>query len=351
MTRIAFLDGLRGVAILLVLLYHAFSSRWASVLPYQDQYDYITIFHFGNYGVQLFFMVSGFVIAMTLEKCESFWSFMYRRWLRLFPAMLAATILILLTAFLFTARPYGAPDFQDAIPGLLFIEPEFFRLFFDEKQAVLEGSFWTLFVEMKFYILAGVLYFSVGSKNMILILVAMFLSTIVLEFLAPYLAASSVSNLKTWLKYLDWEYYGWFAAGALFYLHFITKSKMYWILAVLLSLVAARSLDGLLTESMVFAITIVGLFALSMFNQSIQKVLSNKVLVFFGFISYPLYLIHEQAMVSMIVQLNSVNQAIPNLLLPIVPILILVFIAWILARYIEPQIRKWIKRQLSTLKA
>ena len=138
---------------------------------------------------------------------------MLRRWLRLFPAMLVASLIILISAPLFTARPYGMPHLQDLLPSLTFIEPEFFRLFFDQK--ILEGLFWTLFVEMKFYILAGFLYFTLGQKKMIVVLVPMFFSSIVLEFASPHLSSAVSDQLHTLYHYLNWAHYGWFAAGTL----------------------------------------------------------------------------------------------------------------------------------------
>lgn len=342
-SRLHFLDGLRGIAILLVLLFHAYSNNWIGVLPYHDQYDYITLFHFGRYGVQLFFIISGFVIAMTLEKCKSFWDFMYRRWLRLFPAMLVCSIIILLSAPLFTARPYGAPRLIDLLPGVTFIEPEFFRITFGYYQKILEGSFWTLFVEMKFYILAGLLYFTMGAKKMIAILVAMFFSSIVLEFASPHLPAEIAGQLNTIYKYLNYQHYGWFATGALFYQYHRYKNIKYWIMAVLLGLVAARCLGGLPSKSMTVASTIVFLFALSLISISLQKILSNKALVFVGFISYPFYLMHEQAMISMITQVHDTYPNVPGYLLPLLPIAGIIFVSWLVARYLEPVTRELIK--------
>ena len=343
-TRLLFLDGLRGIAIFLVVLYHSFAG-WPRELPYHEQYADIFLFHFGKYGVQLFFIISGLGIAMTLEKCKSFWDFMLRRWLRLFPAMLVASLIILISAPLFTARPYGMPHLQDLLPGLTFIEPEFFRLFFDQK--ILEGLFWTLFVEMKFYILAGLLYFTLGPKKMIFVLVTMFFSSIVLKFASPHLSSAVSYQLRTLYHYLNWEHYGWFAAGSLFYQYYVNKEMRYWYAALVVALIAARCLGGLPTKSMIYASSIVFTFAYSMFHPTVQKVLSNKFLVFVGFISYPLYLVHENATVSMINQIHDAYPTVPGYLLPILPTIVMTIVAWIIAKYLEPIARKLIKQMLS----
>ena len=343
-TRLLFLDGLRGIAIVLVLLYHSFAD-WPRELPYHEQYADIFLFHFGKYGVQLFFIISGFVIAMTLEKCKSFWDFMFRRWLRLFPAMLVASLIILISAPLFPARPYGTPHLQDLLPGLTFIEPEFFRLFFD--QGILEGLFWTLFVEMKFYILAGFLYFTLGPKKMIAVLVTMFFSSIALEFASPHLSSAVSDQLHTLFYYLNWAHYGWFAAGTLFYQYYVNKEVRYWYAALVVALIAARCLGGLPTKSMIYASSLVFTFAFSMFHPTVQKVLSNKFLVFLGFISYPLYLVHENATESMINQIHDAYPIAPGYLLPVLPTIVMIVVAWIIAKYLEPITRKLIKHMLS----
>ncbi len=95
-SRIKHLDGMRGLAILLVIGYHAY-VRWEALLPYSHITKHIPVFSFGWLGVELFFMISGFVIFMTLDKSDSYLSFLRKRWLRLFPAMLIASLLLYLT--------------------------------------------------------------------------------------------------------------------------------------------------------------------------------------------------------------------------------------------------------------
>lgn len=107
--RIAHLDGFRGLAILLVISYHAF-ARWPKVTPWTTIYGTFPIFKFGWMGVQLFFVISGYVIFMTLERCTSLSEFIYKRWLRLFPAMLIGTIIVFSSAQIFYKRPAGGLD-------------------------------------------------------------------------------------------------------------------------------------------------------------------------------------------------------------------------------------------------
>lgn len=342
--RLHFLDGLRGIAILLVVLYHTYSNAWIELVPYFYPSHDLLIIKYGSHGVPLFFIISGFVISMSLEKCKNFGDFMFKRWLRLFPAMLIASLLILITSPLLSARPLGTPYAMDLIPGITFITPGFFRTIFDNQQTMLEGGFWSLFVEVKFYIVAGLLYFTIGQKRMITALVIMFLSSAVFDVMQSRLPGETATNLKLIFDSLDYEYYGWFAAGALFYRYYSSKSISSFIIALIVAFISARALGGLISLSMLFATILISIIACSMVSKTLQKLLSNKVLVFLGFISYPLYLIHENATISIIVQLHRQYDWIPVYLLSILPILAMVLISWLIARYLEPSLKKFIKK-------
>ncbi len=114
--RISFLDGLRGVAIILVVFFHAYGNPYQfGRYPYGD--TFAGVISYGWVGVQLFFMISGFVIFMTLEKCRNFQEFICRRWLRLFPAMLMCSLIIYLTVPLFPDRFLGPGFLKDLFRG------------------------------------------------------------------------------------------------------------------------------------------------------------------------------------------------------------------------------------------
>lgn len=338
------MDGLRGIAIILVFLYHAYSDQWASFTPYGASFDDIFLFRYGEYGVPLFFLISGFVIAMTLEKCQSFRQFMLRRWLRLFPAMLIATVLILLVSIVINQRPNGAPSIGDTVAGVLFIQPEFLALL-GYQHGMLETSFWSLFVEMKFYLVSGLLYFTLGLRRMIIVLVGLFFSFAIFQSVQSSLPDDVSQALARLFKYSDYQYYGWFAAGALFYQYHVSKALKYWGMGVIIGLLSARGLGGLLSGSMLFATGLVLLFAFSLNVTVLQRVLSNRLLLFFGFISYPFYLIHVSSLISMIRQLNALVPWLPHWMLPIIPIGLITLVAWAIASFLETPLRRWIKKQ------
>jgi peptidoglycan/LPS O-acetylase OafA/YrhL len=339
--RLFYLDGLRGIAILLVVLYHAYAD-WGLYMPYHLQYAGTLFFQYGHYGVQLFFMISGFVIALTLENCNGLGEFIYRRWLRLFPAMFIATLLIVLTAPLLSARPHLL-ILKDALPGLLFIDPDLINALFNFKVNSLEIPFWTLYIEFKFYALAGLLYFAFGIKKMILVIVFMFFCSVVFELIYQLLSQGLASQILSVLKFAETRQLGWFATGALFYRYFRHKNAWNLCAAVIVGLFAARSLDGIKSPAMVFASIMVMVLAMAIHNKRTQKILGNQYLVWLGFISYPLYLIHDSALVSLIVQLHDADAWVPMYLLPILPILVVMLIAWLIAQYLEPNLRMLIK--------
>lgn len=128
--RLSWLDATRGIAVLAVVLAHTldyFSDRYANFVE------------IGNAGVVLFFMCSGYVIAISLDSL-SFRRFWIRRFLRLYP-LYWCSILIFVALGLSETEAAGAILFNatmlQGIVGLPHVS----------------GIYWSLGVEISFYML------------------------------------------------------------------------------------------------------------------------------------------------------------------------------------------------------
>jgi peptidoglycan/LPS O-acetylase OafA/YrhL len=340
-SRLQYIDGLRGVAISGVVLYHSY-SRWPELVPSAATYGDFPLFFYGGYGVELFFMISGFVILMTLEKSQSFVQFMFKRWTRLFPAMLFCSVLIYLTAPLLPERPLGAIALRDFLPGLTFLPQDFWQAVIGGQQGIIEASFWTLFVEMKFYVLFGACYFLMGARKAIMGLVALFfLHSLVITLHYFSKGADSLNSelLLAFLNALGAEYYGWFAAGACFYLYTKARDRNWCYCAIAATLFSAVLFKGTHADLKIAALIFGILFILAMTRESVRKLLQSPALIFVGFISYPLYLIHENMVVALTIKLSKLAPFIPSLLTPLLPIALAGSFAWLIAKYIEPPLR------------
>ena len=85
--RLAEIDALRGVAALAVVLFH-YTTRFVELYAPAATPSFAV--PLGHYGVNLFFIISGFVIFMTLARTQRSMDFVVSRFSRLFPAYWAA---------------------------------------------------------------------------------------------------------------------------------------------------------------------------------------------------------------------------------------------------------------------
>lgn len=131
------LDGLRGVAILLVMLSHA----------------HVPMFEGAFFGVDLFFVLSGYLITslLLIEVAQAgridFWSFYRRRFFRLMPALLLFLAVYCLVAPLLW--PDAGDWYTDALVSALYLA-DYGIAFFDQPNSLLH--MWSLSVEEHFYL-------------------------------------------------------------------------------------------------------------------------------------------------------------------------------------------------------
>jgi peptidoglycan/LPS O-acetylase OafA/YrhL len=338
--RIRYLDGLRGVAILSVVLWHYTNWGYLRFFPYGAMFSAIPVLDHGWVGVNIFFLISGYVILMTLERCTSYAEFMARRWLRLFPAMLIASLCIFTFSRLLGAyTPHGQPDAVNLLPGLTFLIPTFWQTVLQRPVDELDGVFWTLYVEMGFYLIFGLLYFRLGWRAGLLALSAIWLAVLA----APPLARLTGLDIAIpWIEVLQWfgtVYFGWFVSGALFLKSNEEDSRRLFALAIFVGLISAFT-SGLWQPSDLLACTYLSgclfFFAAAQKLPLLQRALSTRFLLFAGAVSYPLYLLHNEIGIGLIA---ASPRVLPNFVWPALPILMLALMmaaAWLVARCVEP---------------
>jgi len=164
--RISILDGLRFVSILLVMLFHYYSRFYGEKYTYSI--DTSSVFHFGYLGVQLFFIISGFVITMTLMNCDRLITFFKKRFIRLVPGMLVCATLTFLIVLIFDTENLF-PDsgrLGNLLLSYTFLKPGSINEIFGSDFRYIDGAYWSLWVEITFYIVVSILYF-INKKKLL----------------------------------------------------------------------------------------------------------------------------------------------------------------------------------------
>ena len=110
-------------------------------------------------GVPVFFTISGFLISASFEKNPGLSNYFKNRALRIFPGLWICILFSILTAFLLGKinffNPITIPWLIGQFSFVQFFNPDFLRPY---GTGVLNGSLWTITVELQFYILLPLLY-------------------------------------------------------------------------------------------------------------------------------------------------------------------------------------------------
>lgn len=340
--RILVLDGLRGLAIMLVLLFHGYYI-WFEYYPYKKLYGENILFKYGSLGVQLFFLISGFVILMSVERTDKFWKFLKNRWIRLFPSMLICSLIVYCTAHFFYERPFGIPPLKSILPGITFINNSILEKIFHTDFPVLELSFWSLFVEVKFYIIFGALYFLFNRNTALGGIFLIYLSALILQLLCFGGVLTETSWMKIYIG--SFIHFGWFTAGALTYIYFYNREKKYLRMLIFTTVCSLLYLVKFQDAVMlVYLVVLCLVFYFALFWKRFGAIFSTRFFKFVGYISYPLYLLHENMLVALIIKLHHHFAELPYFLLPVLSFIFIAGIASIVAYFIEPAFQRGLKK-------
>jgi peptidoglycan/LPS O-acetylase OafA/YrhL len=248
-------------------------------------------------------------------------------------------MLILLTSAFFSARPNGAVELLNLLPGLLFIEPYWLEKLLGLPIESIESAFWSLYVEFKFYVIAAFLYFFVKDKKLAFTLFGLFLLWFISKLLVEQFDNRILYMVYALTTHLSFEYFGWFASGSCFYLFFKFEQKQWLVYGALMAIISSILLYFGHLTTMFSALAISLFFSASFVTPSIQRFLESKVLIFVGFVSYPLYLLHENMIISMSIELPKVLEGMPLIISPLFAITLVTFISLLITKYLEVPVK------------
>lgn len=294
-SNIACLDGLRGLACLLVFLAHASYAGWflsdadvTSVVP-------------GHIAVMVFFTLSGFLMAYHYwpqHNTKRYWAaYLIRRFFRVWPLF---AVVITACALAYSVMPD---------PFLQFAQPDHVLNILTLMRPRELPFFWTVIVELKFYLLYALLaplliHLTGGNRYRAIHIVALlWIALLLVQTLLPRTFPQDRVTLVSYLAYFTG---GNFAAlCSLQWQDSYARRRRWWSLALVLlaaiyiayMVYCPPPLEILVWNKTPLAAPLVALLLACIYSQGpVTRLLSTPFLRYCGTISYSLFLIHPFAL-------------------------------------------------------
>ncbi len=293
--RVDALDGVRGLAILPVVAMHSlFFGVPLPGAPFAPEHPYVRIASLGWCGVDVFFVLSGFLITGILLRSKEaphyFRDFYARRALRIFPLHYVVITLLLFVL----PRPPAAPG--DKFAYLAYVQNFVLAFGGDSPGDVARHITWSLAIEEQFYLVWPAVVFFASRRTLVRVAIAAIVAAVALRFV---LLEAGVGR-PYFLTFCRMDA---LAAGALLAL---LPSPGAWfgrcaLLAGAAGLAAVAAITGALlphtdamqTWGLLAALSLaVGLLVLARHGGVTARLCTNRVLRSFGRYSYCIYLVH-----------------------------------------------------------
>ncbi len=299
------IDGLRAVSVLAVIIYHANFVLFGH-----------TLFQGGFIGVDIFFFISGYLITTLIlkeiykTKQFSFKYFYERRIRRIVPVLLFVTIIMSIISY-FILLPSSFIDFGKSILSIIFFSSNFYFNYtgngYGQENSLLKPLLhtWSLSVEEQFYILFPIFLIIIINyfrKYLFTVLfLSFFISLLFSEYCSRFYPGTSFYQLPfrgfelflgSLLSYFKLNNGGGGRKKSYFLLNQISPSLG--IILILYSFLF-YNFSKIFHPSVITLIPLIGASLIILFSKKgelITEILSSKIFVFFGLISYSLYLWH-----------------------------------------------------------
>jgi peptidoglycan/LPS O-acetylase OafA/YrhL len=323
------LDALRGLAALSVVLFH-YTAKYREFFGHT--FPEILDLKYGYYGVAMFFIISGFVIFMTVNTIKSASEFVFKRFIRLYPTFWVCMIITFLGVNLWGLLPKMETSWYDALFNLTMFY-RVLRVFTEIKDV--DGAYWSLLPELQFYFLIFLVFLTKQLRNIKLVALFWLILIIIENFLF---------HIRILGLFIDLTNGGFFIAGILFYKIAVEKENSIWNHLFILTTLIINVLlyIKLKNDGAIFMIPLIYLI-FYLFTYGKLSWLDNKILLFLGAISYPLYLIHQNLGYSLIKQFEIWGYT--GFYVVIFTMLVFIFAGYLISFYVEKPILNFVKNK------
>jgi len=336
-TRYYELDLLRFIAAMAVVLFHfMFRGQQGDFIPvsFPSFENYV---QYGYLGVNLFFMISGFVISLSAEN-RTARQFVISRITRLYPAFWAG-VTVTAIAIVFFGGTLFQVDWSQYLINLTMLAQ-----FLGVENV--DGVYWTLYVELKFYVIIFIVLLFDKFNKMELVL-ATWLSILLLGL------AFELPRIVNSLVFSEWAPF--FISGVVFYLlkvkGFNLLRSAILIVAFMLSLLEAVEGNTVFnTDYNVNASELAVVLIVLSYYCTFTLIIFDKLSWFrsswalrIGALTYPLYLIHQNLGFMFFTYFDGV---LNKYVLLMMAILLVLVISWLIHVLIERKLGPEFKRCL-----
>ncbi len=344
---------IRLLAALQVLLHHSFTHL-------QVDGSFISSIAFFFPGVPVFFFTSGFLISRSYENNSRIKEYTQNRALRIFPALVVCALFTIISvAFTgyFSTIEVGFSDIviwlASQVSFLQFYNPDFMRAY---GVGAINGSLWTISVELQFYILIPIVYGFFGlagenkkRNNIVIIALILFFILINRLYAASFAEHGEEIIHKLWKQsFSPWFYM--FLIGVLFQKNFeflsrLLADRIFVMLIIFVPIVYGLKLFfGLRMGNQVNPVSFT-LLALFIFSMAYSYRGLSKRLLGDNDISYGVYIYH-MPLVNMLIYLG-LTASMGYLLLEVFATFIIAVFSW---RVVERRCLQLKKHPLNPLR-
>lgn len=287
-----YIDSLRGIAILLVILVHvSFIDGITPAMSYFNETALLFIKN-GRLGVNLFFIVSAFTLMLSHQKRQyedhATRNFFIRRFFRIAPMYYLA--IIYFTLAYYTGLDSSNLDWGNVPKKELFANILFVNGFFPEYIHRYVPGGWSVTVEFTFYAMFPFLFSKIKNINTA---VAFTLTTLIISSIANLLLSGTGADHNNFLKLYIVAQLPVFSLGMLAFFIVTNKDKFAEVkLSSLIYLAVTILIHCYVAVNYDFLYSIVFFLLLIILTQKEYKLFSNKILAKIGKVSFSLYLMH-----------------------------------------------------------